>query len=453
MEFNTVNPENLKTLSSYNYHTDSEIYEIILKAQQNFEQLKSIDETGRIKILQSIAAALQTDRSVLATLISVEMGKPIKDSLAEIDKSIFSLQYASQNFTGMMNSETPGAHYKQTVLIKQPLGVILAVMPWNYPLWQVIRVAVVSVLNGNSLIIKHSDITAGSAEKIVSILNSTVPVAENLRIPHSKIEMVVKNKTIRAVTFTGSQSGGSVIASLAGKYLKKSVLELGGNDCYVIFKDADLEKSAQICAMAKMVNNGQACISAKRFLIESSIKAEFLDLFFTELQKLKLGLAQNPSTDRGALAHQRFVVQLKKQVSEHLSTGGKLVFSEKLPPEFSETSYHPIQIVETNVDHPHFKNQEYFGPVGMVAEFTDSDQVVKAINDSEYGLGAALFAKNLNLANEIATGLQVGMVAVNAMIKSDIRVPFGGVRGSGYGKELGKPGFYEFINHQFVGFD
>jgi succinate-semialdehyde dehydrogenase/glutarate-semialdehyde dehydrogenase len=221
----------------------------------------------------------------------------------------------------------------------------------------------------------------------------------------------------------------------------------------VIFKDADLEKSAQICAMAKMVNNGQACISAKRFLIESSIKAEFLDLFFTELQKLKLGLAQNPSTDRGALAHQRFVVQLKKQVSEHLSTGGKLVFSEKLPPEFSETSYHPIQIVETNVDHPHFKNQEYFGPVGMVAEFTDSDQVVKAINDSEYGLGAALFAKNLNLANEIATGLQVGMVAVNAMIKSDIRVPFGGVRGSGYGKELGKPGFYEFINHQFVGFD
>lgn len=407
--------------------------------------------------MQKLAAAFRSHAAPLAKIMTEETGKPIKSSFDEIEKSAKTYDYFSENLETLLSAESIVSNYSKTVVVKDSVGPILAIMPWNFPLWQLTRFAAPSVGIGNPILLKHAEITAGTAKLITDIFNEVEPgLILNMCIDHDQATKLIADPRVRGLTLTGSTTTGRAVAETAGKYLKKSVLELGGSDAYVVFKDADIKNAAFICAEARMVNNGQSCIAGKRFIVEKSIFAEFSDQFNLELKKYVFDDPKKIETRVGTLAAKKFQQKLLEQCKslEHTGSAKKIFdLADSLNYDFaSADAFFPTRTYHVEKTEPKFFNEEFFEPVALLTTFETESEALSLANRSVFGLGGAVFSKDIVRAESFARKMEAGFIAINDFVKSAPNLPFGGVKDSGFGRELGLYGFNEFCNIKTLGF-
>jgi succinate-semialdehyde dehydrogenase/glutarate-semialdehyde dehydrogenase len=399
---------------------------------------------SRQLILYHISDELLKNQKTLVDLIHQEMGKSTIEATAEVEKSARACRYIASELPKWLEQETVSIGNSTSKVIKQSLGPVLCIMPWNFPVWQVIRFAAPALAAGNVVCLKHSDlvpILASKLEEIFQNASQNQNLLLNVPVSHEHAAELISDPRIRAVTFTGSARGGRQVALKAAEQLKKVVLELGGSDPYLVFADADLELASEKCAQSRLLNRGQSCISAKRFLVQQGVYDSFLKLFIEELDRQEQDVP---------LASLQFKNQLQTQVESLVGKGAKLIWQS------DRRSHHPAYYPATvlAVDHKvlekEFYDLELFGPVALVSSFSNEDQSIQMANATAYGLGAAVFSCNVDYAKQIALQLECGMVAINDFVRSDERVPFAGVKNSGFGRELSYFGFLEFVNLKVV---
>ncbi len=453
MGYQTVNPATETVLKTYSYLHDKDIEIKLDRAVQCFEVWKNSKFPERQALLRRLGEVLRSKEKYLAEVITQEMGKPLVESLAEIKKCADTCDYYAENFPAMLEKREVQAHYQKSFISFQPLGPLLSIMPWNYPFWQMFRFAIPALAAGNVILLKHSDITSGCAEEIEKLfyeIQSHTHLCQNLRINHDQAAKVISDPRIFGVTFTGSTRGGKQVAQVAATYLKKVVLELGGSDAYIVCEDADIEKAAATCVKARLVNNGQSCVAGKRFLIHKNVMSKFQEIFIHEMNSYVLGDPLDIDTKLGPLAHRRFVKSLQDQVNIFETLKIKRIETKhKLPPK---GAYIRPGMLLFDKPSAQFFTEEIFGPVAMVTAFETLDEAIHLSNRSSYGLGGGIFTSRPQEVVEILEKeLQVGMIAINDFVRSDARLPFGGIKNSGYGRELGSSGIYEFVNVKTVG--
>ena len=409
--------------------------------------------TSRREIVERIADVLDALRDELAHMMTVEMGKPLSQARAEVDKCSAACRYLASVAATTLASEWIDIDGARAELRYDPMGVVLAIMPWNFPLWQFIRFAAPAILAGNAVVLKHAPNVMGSAELMVSALHEAgVPfdLVQHLRIDETAVARVIADPRIRAVTFTGSTRGGSAVAALAGAAVKKTILELGGNDPYIVFGDADIAAAVEACVRGRMVNSGQSCIAAKRFLVHASVLGEVTERLAAAFDALRVGDPMDDATEIGPLARRDLRDGLLDQVERSLALGAR-VLTHRSQSDMPVNGWYvaPMLLTDASQESPLFR-EELFGPVAGVWSFTTDEEAVAMANDSRYGLAAAVFTQDSERASRIAAQLQCGTVAINDFVRSDVRLPFGGVKESGYGRELGTIGLREFTSIKVI---
>jgi succinate-semialdehyde dehydrogenase/glutarate-semialdehyde dehydrogenase len=381
-----------------------------------------------------------------------EMGKPMRAGAGEVEKCAWACEFYADAGPAMLEDQPVDAGYYKSVVSFLPLGVVLAVMPWNYPFWQVFRFAAPALLAGNAALLKHSSQVPGCALAIQETLRAAgLPedVFRTALVSGDAALELVKHPAIRAVTLTGGSEAGRAIASVAGKQLKKTVLELGGSDAYVVLADADLAQAARVCAAARLVNGGQSCIAAKRFIVEDAVYAEFAEAFATRLSAAQMGDPLDPDTDLGPLASVRLRDALHVQVEKSIAQGARLTLGGQVPQRVG--AWYPPTLLEDVRPGMVAFDEELFGPVAALVRARDRAHACELANQSEFGLGAAVFTRDRAEGERIARDvLEAGACFVNDFVRSDPRLPFGGIKASGYGRELSSFGLYEFVNVKSV---
>jgi succinate-semialdehyde dehydrogenase/glutarate-semialdehyde dehydrogenase len=448
----SINPANGKLIHSYPEMTIGEVIKILQLVNDAFNECKGTDFKERAQLMLNAANVLRNQSEELSKLMTLEMGKPIVQSRAEIEKCAWVCEYYAKNAEKFLEDEIVETDAKRSFVTYQALGVVLAVMPWNFPFWQVFRFAAPGLMAGNAGLLKHSSNVSGCALAIEEIFRKA-GFPENLfrtiLLPSSKMGDVIKSKIVKAVTLTGSVPAGKAVASTAGSVLKKTVLELGGSDPYIILEDADLQLAAENCASARLINGGQSCIAAKRFIVVEKIYDEFERLFVKNMQNKKMGDPFFETNDVGPQASEALRDELHNQVLQSIKKGAKLLVGGKIP-EGDGAYYPPTVLSNVSKGMPAY-DQELFGPVAALIKVKDEQEAIKIANDSVFGLGAAVFTKDEKSGEMIAKEkIIAGSCFVNTFVKSDPRLPFGGVNESGYGRELSYLGIREFVNIKTV---
>ena len=436
--FETINPATGKVLSTYQYHSQESAEALILSLQSVYLKYSHQNLAVRQVILKQIAEKMTLMSDQIAMQIHLEMGKPKAEALAEIKKSIQAIEYFANLKKKLLEPEVLDGPYGKTLLVKKPMGIILSIMPWNFPVWQVVRQAVSQLYLGNVVLLKHSEITAGTAkliEEAFTINNESV--LKNIFLSHEQVALVLSHPFIKGVAFTGSTKAGREVAATAGRNLKKVILELGGSDPYIVLKDCDLNKAAEICFLSRIANSGQVCISSKRWLVDEQILPEFIN----KVCELAQGIKVAP------LAHSKFLNQTKTQVDAFLQSGAKLIYQSAQ----DDFGVYPFSVLQCDRSHPMLFSEEIFAPVGVIVSFKSEDEAIEIANNSAYGLGAGLFSKDVLRAQVLAGRIEAGTVAINSFVKTHPAIPFGGCKNSGFGVELGYQGIFEFCHFQVVG--
>ena len=448
----SINPATGEEIQRIDEMNADEVAAIIDAADEAFSKWRRELIVDRAELLRRAAADLLQRKEKLAALMAREMGKPVTQGKGEIEKCALVCEYYAKNGAGFLEPEVIETDELRSSVHFEPLGVILVVMPWNFPFWQVFRFAAPTLLAGNAVVLKHSSNVTGCALAIESVFRRAgFPEAlfRTLLIGSKKVEAVIENPKIRAVMLTGSVEAGKAVASVAGANLKKTVLELGGSDPYLILADADLEKAAEICAKSRLINSGQSCIAAKRFLVVESVREKFEKLLVEKMKSQFLGDPLEPGTEVGPLAREDLRDEVHEQVVASLEKGAvRLLGGEELdrPGAF----YLPTVLTDVAPGMPAF-DEELFGPVAAIVPVRDDEEAIERANQSRFGLGAAVFTANTRRGKEIAaTRLEAGACFVNDFVRSDPRLPFGGIKDSGYGRELGSFGIREFVNIKTV---
>lgn len=441
------NPHNDKVIAEYQEYNFTQVKDIISDVVLEQSSWSRLTYKDRSDFILCISQTLESEKKNLSELITEEMGKPISESMLEIEKCIWLCQYYSEKIDEFLTPEVIKTDAKLSEIHFEPLGVILGVMPWNFPYWQVFRFIVPALLAGNGVLLKHASNVQGCALQIEKVLiDSGLPenIFRTLVIGSKVIPDIIKDDAVKAVSLTGSEFAGSSVAELAGKNLKKSVMELGGSDAFIVLDDCDIEKAVKGAVTARMINNGQSCIAAKRFILSKSIHDEFVDKLIDSIGALKIGNPMNLSTDVGPLAKNEFLDDILRQIEKSILMGAKLVSGGV---KIGESGYYMRPAILTNVTEsmPVF-NEETFGPVFSIVSCDNIEQMIKLANNSDYGLGGSVWTQNIELGKSIAHQIETGAVFVNAFTKSDPRMPFGGVKKSGYGRELSRYGLLEFCN-------
>jgi succinate-semialdehyde dehydrogenase/glutarate-semialdehyde dehydrogenase len=450
MGFQTQNPATGENLKQYEHFSSDTVEKQISTAYQVFHQdKKTVQE--RAELLKKIALELRAQNSELSREMTLEMGKAIQDSKSEVEKCAVTCEYFAEHLAEFLTDQKVSLGGNRNArVVKDPLGPILAIMPWNFPVWQVIRFAAPAVGIGNPILLKHANLTAGTATMLQALFEKVQPgLMFNLRIDHDQTARVIADKRVRGVTLTGSTRAGRQVAATAGQYLKKTVLELGGSDAYVVFKDSNIKASAETCAKARMTNNGQSCVAAKRFIVEKLALDEFLNHFQATLKTLKFGDPLDEQTKVGSLASKKFQKQLLEQCEELEKNKARLIYDagKETPVDFSKASaFFPARIYQVSDLADMAFEQEFFGPVALIFVFETETEALALCNRSPYGLGGAVFTEDLAKAQAFARKMECGFVGINEGVKSDARIPFGGVKDSGHGRELSLYGFNEFCN-------
>ncbi len=454
MSFTTKNPATGQILKSWEYFSDVEILKKTLLVRQQFEGFKSVTMTERSQILMVLAQALRDSRDDLARSMANEMGKPISQGLLEIEKCAKTCEvyadlgptWLEQNFS----EKSAGSR-----VLKQPLGLLLGIMPWNFPLWQILRFMIPQFIVGNGVLIKPSDIVSETSEKLEKIIVSTVPEFPyaNIRCSHAQAEKLMAERWVRGVSLTGSVRAGSRIAQIAGQNIKKVVLELGGSDPYLVLEDAEVKWAAARCAASRLQNNGQSCGAAKRFIIHEKIYDQFKELFLKELQSFKSGDPLLRETKRGPLASDRFKVPMSQQIkSLQENLGFTWAMGSESEIQNSTAAFFPICVLEASSSwSPGFIwKEEIFGPVACLWKVKNFEEGLQICQNSEFGLGSAIFSKDENRVQQFVSATVSGLVAINDLVQSDPHHPFGGSFHSGFGRELGPQGLFEFTHFKAV---
>ncbi len=447
-----INPATGAIIATYPCMHQEEIVQAIELAHSGFQQWKHSAFSVRSRALTQASQALKANNVALAECITQEMGKPIQQSFAEVEKCAWVCDYFATNGQQHLSDETIKLDHKTAIVTAQPLGILFAVMPWNFPLWQAFRAIAPTLMAGNTLLLKGASNVPGCSKAIQNIFDSCdIPqgVFTNLPIRSTDAELVISHPNVRAVTLTGSEEAGRAVASIAGANLKKCVLELGGQDPYLVLHDADLDLAADRCAASRMLCSGQVCIAAKRLIIVNDIYDQFLKLLQEKLHSYVLGDPMNPAFNIGPLARLDLRQQVHQQVEKSIEQGATLLKGGVVPEQ--QGWWYPITILENVKPGMPAFDDEIFGPVLSLVRADHDEHAVELASETRFGLGAAIFSANTANAQRIAIEeIEAGCVAINDFVRSDPRVPFGGIKDSGYGRELGKLGIHEFINSKSI---
>jgi succinate-semialdehyde dehydrogenase/glutarate-semialdehyde dehydrogenase len=445
------NPATEEILASFDPFTPDQLDAAIAEAHRAFQEWRDVPIERRAVAMRRLAGVLRERIERYSRLITLEMGKPITEARAEIEKCAWNAEHYAENAARYLADDAIKTNARRSLVAFEPLGVVLAVMPWNYPIWQVIRFAAPAFMAGNAAVLKHASNVPQCAlaiEEMVRDAGFPDGLLRTVLVGGSAVEPIIDDRRIRAVTLTGSSDTGSRIAERAGRALKKTVLELGGSDPFIVLADADLDAAAKMASRARNQNTGQSCIAAKRFIAVRAIADAFERTFAKAVEDLAVGDPLDPKTQIGPLARRDLVDNLERQVDASVRMGARvLTGGERISGK--GFFYRPTVLADVTEDMPVFK-EETFGPVAAVVRVRDADEAVRVANDSEYGLGANLWTRDVSLAERLARRIESGSVFVNGMVASDPRLPFGGVKRSGYGRELSAFGIREFTNVQTI---
>lgn len=444
----TINPFTNEEIKKYQNHTGFEVKHIIKEVDLAYKSWKETSFEERKDYLLKLESQLLKDQEELANLIVTEMGKIKSEALSEVKKCAWVCRYYAENGAQFLQNETIKTEASESFVTFQPIGTVLAVMPWNFPFWQVFRFLAPALMAGNTGVLKHASNVPGCAmaiEKVVKDAGLPANVFRSLLIGGKQVKEVIENPKIKAVTLTGSTPAGKSVAMVAGSVLKKTVLELGGSDPYLILPDADIEEAAKLCVSARLLNAGQSCIGAKRFIIHEEVYDAFRDAFVRLMKEANYGDPNDGKTSIGPLARADLRDELHGQVSGSVSKGAKILCGGFIP-EDNAPFYPPTVLENIQPGMPAYE-EELFGPVASLIKVSSEEEGVKIANDTVFGLGAGVFTSNIKKGKQLAEkGLQAGAVFVNDFVKSDPRLPFGGIKESGYGRELSVFGIREFVN-------
>ncbi|NIR53113.1 NAD-dependent succinate-semialdehyde dehydrogenase [candidate division KSB1 bacterium] len=447
-----INPTTGETIQTYDEMSPQQVEDAIEQAHEAFLGWHRVSVPDRAALMQKAAQVLRDNKNEFAKLMAEEMGKVMRDGRAEVQKCAWVCEYYAENAEHMLQTELVETEASKSFVTFQPLGVVLAVMPWNFPFWQVFRFAAPGLMAGNAGVLKHASNVPGCALAIEDIFREAgfpENLFRTLLIGSKQVETVIEHPLVKAATLTGSTPAGRAVARKAGDMLKKTVLELGGSDPYVILEDADLEESVATCVNSRLINAGQSCIAAKRFIVVESLRKRFEKLFVEQMRARKMGDPMDEETQIGPQARHDLRDQLHKQVEQSIKNGAQCLLGGNLP-DSKGAFYPPTVLTNVKKGMPAYE-EEMFGPVAAIIRVSDDKEAIRVANDSVFGLGAAVFTRDVAKGENIATNeLEAGCCFVNAFVKSDPRLPFGGVKESGYGRELSHYGIKEFVNIKTV---
>ncbi|PWU04235.1 MAG: succinate-semialdehyde dehydrogenase [Verrucomicrobia bacterium] len=452
MSIASINPTSGETIKTYVENSDDEVQYILSSADKEFQKWRKKSLKERIELIKKVESILLTNKVNYAKLMALEMGKPLQQGFAEIEKCALGCRYYVEHAETFLKDEYVETEGSESFISYQPIGVIAGIMPWNYPFWQVFRTAIPTLLAGNAFVLKHSSNVPACAlaiEDVFEMAGLPSNLFRTILIGPSKIASVISNPHVKAVTLTGSSRAGASVANEAGKRLKKLVLELGGSDPYIILADADLEKAAKICATSRMINGGQSCIAAKRFIVEESVFQDFTGYFVNEMKSYVMADPFDEGCRLGPMARIDLRDDLHKQVQKSVDLGAQVLLGGEVPNR--KGAFYPSTVL-TNVKKgmPAYED-ELFGPVASIIVAKDESDAIRLANDTIYGLGAAIFTKDFEKGKRIARNeIEAGCCFVNDFVRSDPRLPFGGIKESGYGRELSYFGIREFTNAKTV---
>jgi len=442
-----TNPATGQVINSYSADSSAEVETKIAACHQAAAPWKQLSLEKRSNLLRSVAKELKKQQNGLALLMTAEMGKLFAESLAEIAKCAWVCEYYAEQAEEFLADEMIESDASQSMVIRQPLGTVLAIMPWNFPFWQVFRCAAPALMAGNTVLLKHASNVPGCAQAIEKLFHDAgMPhgVFHNLAIPSSQVAGIIRDQRVHAVSLTGSESAGRSVAAIAGESLKKTVLELGGSDALVVLEDADIELAISNATTSRFLNCGQSCIAAKRFIVVEAVADEFVGQLKTAIEQLKPGNPIDRKTKLAPMAREDLRDELHQQVLKSIDLGATLLSGGK-PVDGKGFFYEATLLDHVQPGMPAYE-EELFGPVAAVIRVTDESQALATANDSAFGLGGSVWTTDDKRGENFARQLECGCAFVNGMVKSDPRLPFGGIKNSGYGRELSLLGMFEFTN-------
>lgn len=448
----TINPATGETLRSFESLSDADVKNAISLADKAFEDYQKTTFEQRAEWMHLAADILEADKAKFAELMTLEMGKPFKSAMAEVSKCAVVCRYYADNAAEFLADVTVETDASQSFVKYQPLGIILAVMPWNFPFWQVFRFVAPALMAGNVGLLKHASNVPQCAlaiEKIIQRAGFPQGVFQSLLIGSDKVANIISDDRVKAATLTGSEGAGASLAAAAGKHLKKTVLELGGSDPFIVLASADIETAAVTGTTARMLNNGQSCIAAKRFIVEEAVGDKFEQLLLEQFQALRIGDPMQEDTNIGPLATHDILKELDQQVQKSISGGAKLLMGGKPLLNMKGHFYPPTILTDICPDSTTAK-EEFFGPVAMLFRAKNIDEAIKIANNTPFGLGASAWTTDTTQQQRLISEIEAGAVFINGLVKSDPRLPFGGIKLSGYGRELSIQGIHEFVNVKTV---
>jgi succinate-semialdehyde dehydrogenase/glutarate-semialdehyde dehydrogenase len=450
--YTAVDPATGQPGRSYEGHTIAEAHAIAAASRKAYESWRRTDFAHRGALMRKAAEVLRRRAGEFADLITAEMGKPRGEGLAEIEKCALNCDFYADKAAEFLAPRPVDMGGPKTFITYNPLGVVLAVMPWNFPFWQVLRFAAPTLMAGNGAVLKHASNVPGCALAIEEVFREAgfpPDLFRTVLIPGRDVRALIEDRNIAAVTLTGSVQVGKDVASAAGQVLKKAVLELGGADAYVILEDADIEKAAAVCAAARMVNGGQSCVAGKRFLVVKSVRAAFERAFVEKMGAFQMGDPKLDSTKLGPMSSAGARDEIHEQVVQSVQKGARVLLGGEVPDR--PGAWYPATILTDVRPGQPAHDDEIFGPVAAIIEVADEAEAIRVANDSEFGLGSGVLTGDLARGERIAAEeLEAGMSFVNANVRSDPRLPFGGVKHSGYGRECSDFGIHEFVNIKTV---
>lgn len=451
MTLKSINPFTNKVIEEFEPFSYNEIKDCIAQSKTAFSKWSETTFEYRKILLLKVANTLKEETGVLSGTITEEMGKPLKEAKAEIEKCARVCEHYADEAEIFLHREAVAVDSNLAFIQYEPIGTILGIMPWNFPFWQVFRFVAPTLMAGNVVLLKHASNVQRSARAIQKIFDKAglpAGVFQNLVIGADQVKNVIEHPAVKAVTLTGSESAGENVAAEAGSKIKKTVLELGGSNAFIVLDDADVDKAVEIGLKARMQNGGQSCIAAKRFLIHEKVSEEFIQKFKSKLNTLVVGDPFDENTDVGPLSSVEQAKKVKDQVNRSVEMGARIIAGSQLEGAF----YYPTLVVDVKPGMPLF-DEEVFGPVAPVMIIKSEEEAVEISNKSVYGLGVSLFTNDLDKAEKLAHKFEDGAVFINALVKSDPRLPFGGTKRSGYGRELSVAGIREFVNIKTVYID
>lgn len=447
----SINPHNGELIREYKEYSEAMIEKILTDVNNSNKLWAHTGFTARAKLFKELAHMLRHEKLEYAELMAEEMGKPMKEGVSEIEKCAWVCDYYAENAKEFLSPKKIEADVRDSHVRYDPIGTVLAIMPWNFPFWQVFRFAAPTLMAGNTALLKHASNVNGCAlaiEELFKTAGFPSDVFRTLLVTGKKIGGVIEDERVAAVTLTGSTPAGISAGTSAAKKIKKVVLELGGSDPYIVFDDADLDQAVDSIVTSRMINSGQSCIAAKRFIVHSKVKTEFTKSLVKRFEHITMGDPTIEGNMIGPQAKTELRDELHEQVKKSVNKGATLLIGGEIP-DLEGSYYPPTLLTEVKKGMPAF-DEEMFGPVGAIIEFTNDDEALELANDSEFGLGSAIFTKDHDRIERFVRELQAGSVFVNHFVKSDPRLPFGGVKQSGHGRELSDFGIHEFVNIKTV---